>query len=156
MLPGAECNALRAEPWVLCFGVGNSDWEYISSLLDPPAPESRELPDYWMLRGHNIFPSLSPKHSLQTMLRRRNYSEGSFPDLVRPNCTVQSHFREGLWGARCSSHPPVSVSKGDSLGFRVLGLLDTAQGCFVLCPHQHRVNEFLLQFSLMHLWPFPP
>lgn len=107
-----------------------------------------------MLRGHNLFSSLSPKHSLDNMLRKRNCSEGPFPDLVQPNCTVQPHCREGFWGSRCSGRPPVSVSKGGSQGPRVLELLDTAWGCFVLCPHQQ--NEFPLQLSLMHLWAFPP
>lgn len=56
--------------------------------------------------GHTLFPSIFPKHPLQTMPRKRTCSQGPFLDLVQPAHTVQPLLQGGteapfhLWQQR--------------------------------------------------------
>lgn len=77
--------------------------------------------------GHILFPSLSPKHPLYTMPRKRTCS-----DPVQPAHSVQPPIREGAEAPGALVHPPVSGSKGCFLGARALQLPAAGWGGFVL------------------------
>lgn len=76
--------------------------------------------------------------------------EGPFPDRVQPACAEQPLLQGGTEAPGAPVHPLISGSKEGLLEPLSCQMLPGAALCGAPC--QRWVNEFPLQFFLMHLW----